>query len=252
MVGPEEHCDQLEHEGEVLAKLADGVGEDRGRTVVTCPEWDLVELFRHVGGLYRWSAWLVGHGIGAETWRSALPIEYPERADDWGAWLREGLDAALAAFRTTDPAARVWAWGGDQHARFWPRRMLFETVVHRCDAELTLRNRTSPFAEAVAVDGIDEFLELLPYVGRWNPAIAHLRDEKKWSIGLATTDTDDHWRVRVGPTGFWSDRSDAATDARVVATANDLLLWLQGRPAGIVGVNGDQAVVDRWTDATTF
>ncbi|MFJ6752135.1 maleylpyruvate isomerase N-terminal domain-containing protein [Streptomyces sp. NPDC091266] len=42
---------------------------------------------------------------------------------------------AAETFRAVDPDAPMWAWGADQHARFWVRRMLFETLVHRTGAE---------------------------------------------------------------------------------------------------------------------
>src|SRR4029079_5099584 len=128
------------------------------------------ELFRHVGGLYRWSATLVRDQIGTETWRASMTGRYPEEDNDWRAWIRDGLRDAVATFRAADPTARVWAWGPDQHARFWPRRMLFETVIHRRDAEITLHGARTSIDPAVAVDGIDEFFELLPSSLRWNAA----------------------------------------------------------------------------------
>ena len=35
----------------------------------------------------------------------------------------------------------MWAWGPDKHARFWPRRLLHETAVHRGDAYLLMWGR---------------------------------------------------------------------------------------------------------------
>jgi hypothetical protein len=32
----------------------------------------------------------------------------------------------------------MWAWGPDKHARFWSRRMLHETAVHRVTGDPTL------------------------------------------------------------------------------------------------------------------
>jgi uncharacterized protein (TIGR03083 family) len=249
------HCEHLEREGEALATLVDGIAApDRGRTVTTCPDWDLPELFRHVGGLYRWSEWLVRERVGKETWRAALPIDYPEAGDEWGQWLRDGMRAAVSTFRAADPTSRVWAWGSDQHARFWPRRMLFETVVHRRDAEMTVHATatTTAIDPNVAVDGIDEFFELLPSMARWNPAIAQLRDDNRWSVAFAATDTGDTWRARVGETGFWWDRTEGKTDAQASGNASDLLLWLQGRLVEPVATSGDTTALERWKAATAF
>jgi uncharacterized protein (TIGR03083 family) len=247
------HCAHLEREGETFAALVDAVAPaDRDQTVTTCPDWDLAELFRHVGGLYRWSEWLVREQVGKETWRAALPIEYPEADSDWGAWLRDGLRAAVGTFRTADPYSRVWTWGSDQHARFWPRRMLFETVAHRCDAEITLHDKATEIDPEVAVDGIDEYLEHLPSIARWNPAVAQLRAEDRWSLAFAATDTGDNWRVRVGAHGWNWDRTDGDASARVTGTAHDVLLWLLGRPAPDLERGGDASALARWTAATAF
>jgi uncharacterized protein (TIGR03083 family) len=245
----EQHCDQLQREGEAFAALV--AGADLATTVVTCPDWDLAELFRHVGGLYRWSATLVRDQIGKETWRASMPIAYPEDGDDWAVWIRDGLDDAVATFRAADPTARVWAWGNDQHARFWPRRMLFETAVHRRDAEITLSGAPASIEPALAVDGIDEFFELLPSSGRWNAAVAELRTPERWSIGFVATDTGDCWRARVGETGFWWDRTDSRTDATITGLVSDVLLWLLGR-GDEVATTGDAATVERWRAATEF
>jgi uncharacterized protein (TIGR03083 family) len=245
-----QHCAQLQREGEAFAALV--AGADLDKTVVTCPDWDLAELFRHVGGLYRWSATLVRDQIGKETWRASMPIPYPEAGDDWGTWIRDGLADAVATFRASDPTARVWAWGSDQHARFWPRRMLFETVVHRRDAEITMQGAPNSIDPVVAVDGIDEFFELLPSSGRWNEAVADFRSQDRWSLTFAAGDTDDCWRARVGKTGFWWDRTDSATDATVTGNAGDLFLWLLGRGDVGIATTGEAATIERWRAATAF
>lgn len=67
----------------------------------------------------------------------------------------------------------MWAWGEDQHARFWARRMLFETLVHRVDAERAVGGE-SGIAPALAADGVDEFLVNLPYAGIFAPAVSKL------------------------------------------------------------------------------
>ena len=59
-----------------------------------------------------------------------------------------------------DPGSSMWAWGADQHARFWSRRQLHETLVHRCDLELAQSGRPSVPAH-LAADTIDEFLDNL-------------------------------------------------------------------------------------------
>src|SRR4051812_9509978 len=129
------HVRLLVEETHRFVEALDGLNLDA--TVVSCPDWKVRDLARHVGGLHRWAASLVRDGVTAETWRAAVPIDYPDATDQWSTWIAEGIEDVAHALLASDPTAPVWAWGGDQHARFWPRRMLFETVVHRLDLDLT-------------------------------------------------------------------------------------------------------------------
>ncbi|KJY16262.1 hypothetical protein VR46_45300, partial [Streptomyces sp. NRRL S-444] len=89
-------------------------------------------------------------------------------------WLAESAAEAAEVFAAIDLDAPMWAWGVDQHARFWVRRMLFETLVHRADAELALG--IDPHIDRVlAVDGIDEFLTNLPFASSFAPGTGQLR-----------------------------------------------------------------------------
>src|SRR5262245_10655820 len=237
-------------------------GADLDATVETCPDWSVRDLVSHVGGLHRWSTGLVAGGIVAETWRSSLPLEYPDAAappEAWRDWLVAGAAGACRTFGSAEPARPVWAWGADQHARFWPRRMLFETGIHRLDLDLTL-GRAADLPVHVAVEGIDEQLENLPFVARWNGEVGRLRGQGEM-LGFATHDADASWRVRLEPDGWWWDRgsgagpsgaNDDAGDMVAEATALDLLLLMVGRPVPDLAVRGDRALLDRWLAATVF
>ena len=247
-----DHIELLEVEADRFA--ASLAAADLASTVVTCPDWTVRALVRHVGGLHRWSAGIVSQEIAAETWRSSLPLDYPADTAPlaaWREWFVAGAADACRTFAASDPACPVWAWGADQHARFWPRRMLFETAIHRLDLDLTLRS--SPDLPAgLAVEGIDEQLENLPFVARWNSEVAKLRGNGE-TLGFAAPDADAFWRLRLDPGGWWWDRA-AAHNANVMVegTALDLLLLLVGRPAPAVEVSGDRALLDRWRAATAF
>ena len=116
----------------------------------------------------------------------------------------DGAAKACRTFAAAEPAAPVWAWGADQHARFWPRRMLFETAIHRIDLDLTL-GREPDLPVQVAVEGIDEQLENLPFVARWNGEVGRLRGAGQ-TLGFTATDADASWRVRLEADGWWWDR----------------------------------------------
>ena len=162
--------------------------------------------------------------------------------------------------RAADPDARMWAWGPDKHARFWSRRMLHETAVHRADAELSLG--IEPHIDPpVAADGIDELLENLP---RSRP----LRGNGE-QLHLVATDQPDRWTITRHPTTFtWTHRrpgprghpdpgahgQPACGPAPAVtanATTAELYLFLWGRRPPTdprLVVTGDHALLDHWRE----
>jgi uncharacterized protein (TIGR03083 family) len=218
--------------------------------VVTCPDWTVRELAEHVGGIFRWSTHLVTAGVGVETWRSELPIDYPAHDAEVVAWFAASVAPMLDAFAAAPPMAPVWVWGTDPHARFWPRRMLHESVVHRADLAATV-GPVRPIDVDLATDGIDEFLTNLPATARWGAPLDRLRGSGE-TMALRATDAALSWRVRFEPTGWWWDRSDAEADATVAGPVADLYLFLQGRSRPAVAVTGDVAIVDRWRSALDF
>ena len=247
-------ADHIELLGAEADRFASSLaGADLGATVVTCPDWTVRDLVSHVGGLYRWSRELVASGILAETWRSSLPLDYPDGAEPpeaWREWLTTGAADACRTFAAAEPAAPVWAWGADQHARFWPRRMLFETAIHRIDLDLTL-GRAPDLPVGVAVEGIDEQLENLPFVARWNGEVGRLRGAGE-TLGFTATDADASWRVRLEPDGWWWDRGSDGGDVVAEAGAVDMLLLMVGRPVPDLAARGHHALLDRWLAATAF
>jgi uncharacterized protein (TIGR03083 family) len=150
----------------------------------------------------------------------------------------------------------MWAWGADQHARFWARRMLFETLLHRADAELALGLEPA-IDRAVAVDGIDEFLVNLPLATFFAPKVADLRGPDR-TIGFRTADGDDAWLVRLRPDGFGLDLTRPTVDtadATVRGTAADLLLLVYGRlphTAGAFTHEGDEQLLGHWFANSAF
>ena len=117
----------------------------------------------------------------------------------------------------------MWAWGSDQHARFWPRRMLHETTVHRADAELA--GGTDPSVDdAVGIDGVDELLDNLPSAVYFAPNVAELKgDGDTLAIVAGDGDGDSAGRSTSREDGFaWShddpDRSVGPRHRRPPAT----------------------------------
>ncbi len=126
--------------------------------VPACPGWTVAGLIEHVGGLHRWAEAHVRLLSQRPVRAGELDLQTPENLAAAASWLRAGVSQLVQTLRAADPDATVWAWGSDKRTRFWGRRMLFETTVHRADIELA-RGRAPQIDLAVAVDGVDEFLE---------------------------------------------------------------------------------------------
>ena len=222
--------------------------------VPTCPEWTAADLVQHLGTVHRWAAGQVK--VLTPKRISSAQMDLQEPADDAGrpAWLEAGAALLVDVLRAADPDAEMWAWGPDRHVRFWPRRQLHETAVHRTDAEFTL-GREPEIDRAVAIDGVDEFLDNLPAAARWAPRVAELVGDGE-RLALRCTDADVAWTIRLSPEGFGWDHADDGADATVEGTASDLVLFAYGRRStedtGRFKVSGDAALVGFWRERSSI
>jgi uncharacterized protein (TIGR03083 family) len=205
----DEYVDQLHREGERLLAVADGNLE---RAVPGCPGWTVADLVEHVGMVYAHKAVALEHG------RRPEPGEWtgPPWGTDVVDWCHALLHRLAADLSRLEMAAPAWTWWEpDQTAGFWHRRMALETAVHRADAEAAA-GPVTPIDNALAVDGIDELLDVM------------LRD-------AGVTDTR-------GPHREGSVVSVSITGTTVAGDPSGVLLWLWGRaPDDAVTVEGDRA-----------
>lgn len=238
------YCDLLEEELERFVRAA---GTEPNVSVPSCPGWTVRDVVEHVGGLHRWAEAHVRLSSTRRIRAKELELDTPSEPSGWETWLREGIGSLVATLRTSDPDATVWTWGSDKHARFWGRRMLFETNIHRADLELAA-GLVPHFDQAVGVDGIDEFLDNLPHAAYFAPRVKELRGVGE-RISLRASDIDLSWNIGLLPDGFsWQHDGDGA-DVRVRATASDLLLFVYGRKApedGGLEATGQVDVLERW------
>ncbi|HEX6310179.1 MAG TPA: maleylpyruvate isomerase family mycothiol-dependent enzyme [Acidimicrobiia bacterium] len=247
----ESYCDALGAEIGRFADVVRGVALDT--PVPTCGDWTLAQLVEHTGIVERWAAEMVRRRSTERLDRSRLDVPVPERAGDLADWFAAGADEVVSSFRAADPGAPMWAWGADKHARFWARRMLHETTVHRADAELAL-GREPQIETRVAIDGIDELLDNLPHAAYFRPHVAELRGDGE-SIHLHGTDVDEQaageWTIHLRPGGFTWDHGHGKATVAVRGPAADLLLLLYRRRPPVAGryeVFGDDAVLAAWLD----
>ncbi|MFE0047956.1 maleylpyruvate isomerase family mycothiol-dependent enzyme [Streptomyces albireticuli] len=225
-----------------------------------CPGWTLADLVKHTGGVQRWFSVLLRGRIQEPPRSRDVELRLPANEDGYPDWLADSAAEAADAFAGLDPDAPMWAWGADQHARFWIRRMLFETLVHRTDAERALGLR--PVIDRdLATDGVDEFLVNLPHAAFFAPKVADLRGDGE-TLRFRCADTDGDWLVRLRPDGFGveptgpdAEGTRTAAGVTVQGAAADLLLFLYGRlgpGSDALRVDGDGEPLARWSANSAF
>lgn len=250
----------LDHPEAVAAETAHFAavvkGADPATPVPSCPGWTLADLIKHAGSVQRWFSVLLINRIQEPPRSRDVDLRLPTQEDGYADWLAASAAVAGEAFATTEPELPMWAWGADQHARFWARRMLFETLMHRVDAQLALG--LQPVIDpARAVDGIDEFLVNLPYAEFFAPTLTKLRGRGE-VIGFRAVREDgatDEWLVRLRPDGFGIEPAGSTPTATVQGTPADLLLFLYGRlslDADALTHSGDADLLALWSANSAF
>jgi uncharacterized protein (TIGR03083 family) len=197
----------------------------------------VADLLWHTGEVHRFWANVVDT-LAREPRR--LGIERPDN-DSIVAWYREGLEETTRVLGAADPAAPLWTWTSTDDTVGWvQRRMAQETAVHRFDGELA-SNRMTPVDRVLAVDGIDEFLDV------FLPEADTTRDLGKGTIHLHATDGEGEWLLTVDGAETRVERGHAKGDVAVRGSASEMLLMLWRRvPPSDLGVLGEGAVLDRF------
>ncbi|MFJ9867643.1 maleylpyruvate isomerase family mycothiol-dependent enzyme [Streptomyces sp. NPDC101165] len=251
----------IEQETARFAEVVEDV--DPATPVPSCPDWTVADLTRHVGSLQRWFSALLTRLVQEQPRSREVELGLPDSAHEYPRWVASGIPRVAAVLRATDPQAPMWAWGEDRHARFWARRMLFETLVHRVDAERSV-GQESPIDPVLAADGIDEFLVNLPDAHLFVPAVARLKGDGETIVfQCATPDKSlgEKWRMRLDADGFRLQPRTADGEpsgertTTVRARAADLLLLVYGRRSyreAAFDVTGESATLDRWFAHTAF
>jgi len=252
----EDHCDAIVAQTDLLARHIKGAYPST--PVPTCPGWDLGRLLRHVGGDHRWAEEIVRTRATGPI--AADPLDDPAAyagLDDsaLGGWLVEGAARLAGTLRAAGPDTRVWTPADEQlveqSARFWARRMTYETLLHRADAALAT-GAEFEVEERLAVDAVEEWLEFsnVPEAYEPLPGVPEL-------LGPGHT-----LRFDAGSAGQWSvdltgdrpvwRRGGGAAAATVRGPVRDLLLFLYARPAPAVRTGGDSELLELWLERTRF
>ncbi len=230
------YLELLTADGERLAAAAEGHLSD---PVPSCPGWDVAEAVRHTASVYhhKIASMVLGRIPADAEW----PHDPPE-SEGVVEWFRSALAALVAELGARDPAEAAPTWfPPEQNVAWFYRRMAQETAVHRVDVELASGSAT-PVADDLAIDGVDEVLDLFLRYG-----VGTDPDED-------TSDFAGHTvRIRTGPHAWHVSGSPGdpagqirvesavrAADVSVSGEPSELLLWLWNRrPDSAVRVDGD-------------
>lgn len=237
----------LNHEFQLLrAAIA---GADRSAKVPCCPDWTADQLAHHVAQTYLHKVECIRLGAFPENWP-------PEDLDpDPVAALDEEFAALTAAFDAHDPADPAATWHDpDQTVGFWIRRMAHETLIHRVDAEQVAGLELAPIDEDLALDGIDEFLDLfIGFFSRKYPEEygSALQDPDRRPLAVSADGST--WTLTTSETGVEVARSSTADVAgsgpaavpeaavTVSGAPAEMLLWLWVRTDdAAVHIEGDE------------
>ncbi len=221
------------------------------RPVQTCPGWDIAELIRHTGGVHRWAEWHVRNLAPQRRSQADIGISAPSD-DELVEWFADGGRLLVATLQAADPEAAMWAWGADQHVRFWSRRQVHETAIHRVDAEAAV-GVASTLAPRLAADAISELLQNLPTAAYFAPNVRLLVGNGE-SIHVHCTDTDGEWTITLEADGFRVEATHSKATVALRGTASDLALVLYRRTEldDRFEVFGERTVLDFWLDHATI
>jgi uncharacterized protein (TIGR03083 family) len=197
---------------------------DLTSAVPSCPAWTVRDLGAHLGEVHRWAEHLVRERAQARISSNDMGLDQGPVSPTW---MLEGGAQLLATLRGCDPDLPMWAWGADQHARFWSRRQLHETLLHRIDLELAL-GLTSHADTAVAADAIDEFLVNLSSAARFSPKVKNLVGSGS-RLAFTQLDGSRRWVVMLGENGISFVGDDETADVELTTNTLDLLLVLYRR-----------------------
>lgn len=238
-----DYIDAIRQEGELLADSAEAAGP--ATPVPTCPDWQVRDLLRHIGGVQRWATSHVEFGrtqpYGSEE--EARFFDAPGDEELVG-WFRTGCAKLAATLAAADPDTACFQFlSAPSPLAFWARRQAHELAVHRADADAAA-GRTSRYSPAFAADGVAELID-----GFHNRRHGRLVADPAVSLGVHGTDADCAWTIRIGPDRRVVVNEVKNADCVLAGPANDLYLALWNR-RGLDGlaVHGNSAVLDVWRE----
>ena len=223
--------------------------------VPSCPGWDLAALMTHVGWVYRWFTYLTEvpngeRGDPPQVWASRTHGSSSRPDEDVAVWFRNGVDDLVHAIEQGAPGKTInWIYGV-HGLSVLARRAATEIAIHRHDAEGAV-GAAAALHPTLAVDAVDEFLELLvPAFFKFEQFAGTGR-----TIRFESTDRDSCWVLTTNAETLEWRRSaeETVADCAARGCASDLYLFCWGRETSApLEVRGDTELLRRWQAAATF
>lgn len=244
---PAEHIEVLRREGELLACAAERSTWDT--QIPTCPEWNMRDLVRHMGGIHRWAAMHVRESRQRPVngFEEAVPDGWPPD-EQLLEWFRDGHARLVETLSAASPDVQCFTFlPAPSPLAFWARRQAHETAIHRADSEAP-GGSVTPYPTEFARDGLDELL--LAFFVR---SAGRLTSAEPRSLHVHATDTEGEWLVRFKADAAEVTAEHGTADCTVAGKASDLylLMWNRRRAEGL-DVQGDARVLDLWRSQATI
>lgn len=221
------------------------------RPVAACPGWEVADLVTHIGRVHRWAAAAVGSSVAE---RARFPVDPELSGDALRDWYLAGATDLVDRFTAADLDREAWTFAGPQRTGWWLRRQVHESAIHAWDAQSAAGGRVDPLPLGVAVDGIDEYVDL--FLPRLDAAAFGGAGEV---MLLHAIDAGVAWRFHFDPdlvrvVRFGSNEVDiTAADAAATGTAAQLglFVWSRIAPADLT-TTGDTGRLARFQDAASI
>lgn len=183
--------------------------------------WKVRDVAAHLGGVHRWATRIVTNRSMDGPGFTKSKLDETELCD----WFDEGVEQLLLAFKANplDDPCPNFNPGSEKTVGWWARRQAHETTVHRSDIERALE-QTTPIPPEVAIDGIDEYLDVF--------VRTRGKQGLRGPLMLATTKPSSAWTLtpadRPGRVDVSSGRANGVSN-EISGAPEDLLLMLWGR-----------------------
>ena len=240
--------DYLSIISEETSRIVSDYESDRSAAVPWSDRWTVGTVARHVAGTHQVVAEVVRGRPDADFGLFAELQTPPKDSPEFVEWFRSGTASLLGELSSVPADDECWSWfESGRRVGWWARRMAFEAVVHRWDADLA-QGQDFSVAPQIAADGVDEYLDVFVAASR-----AANDAPPGPTINLECSDRSDRWWLDLSERGgrIVSHNPQAAS-VQIRGTAEQLLLFVWGRvpvsDAAGAEVSGDVGVLDRWSD----